>query len=187
MHTYISIETDHVNPNHRKSREYASPIKYQSMAAPAELLILSENDVRIALSRIETLEASRDAFLAVTPPTSDSANTNAAVVPTRTIIDVPRVGANDVSRTTPRDTLFKPAALASKTRSHVSSSTQEEERVTMSVGLKVVSVRPENAAKGMPTVPGYIFLVDAESGLARALIAATVRHDTSHESARVVH
>ena len=52
------------------------------MAAPAELLILSENDVRIALSRIETLEASRDAFLAVTPPTSDSANTNAAVVPT---------------------------------------------------------------------------------------------------------
>ena len=155
------------------------------MAAPAELLILSENDVRIALSRIETLEASRDAFLAVTP--SDSANTNAAVVPTRTIIDVPRVGANDVSRTTPRDTLFKPAALASKTRSHVSSSTQEEERVTMSVGLKVVSVRPENAAKGMPTVPGYIFLVDAESGLARALIAATVRHDTSHESARVVH
>ena len=174
-----------MNPNHRKSREYASPIKYQSMAAQAELLILSENDVRIALSRIETLEASRDAFLAVTP--SDSANTNAAVVPTRTIIDVPRVGANDVSRTTPRDTLFKPAALASKTRSHVSSSTQEEERVTMSVGLKVVSVRPENAAKGMPTVPGYIFLVDAESGLARALIAATVRHDTSHESARVVH
>ena len=142
--------------------------------AAAQLLILSENDVRVALSRIETLEASRDAFLAMTRNESD--NANVAVVPTRTIIDVPRVvvGA-DVSRA-PRDTLFKPAALASKTRTHVSSSTEEEEQVTMSVGLKVVSVRPENAAKGLPTVPGYIFLVDAESGLARALIAATVRH-----------
>lgn len=148
----------------------------------AQLLILSENDVRLALSRSATLLASRDAFLAMEPSASANAN---AVVPTRTIIDVPHVGA-DVDTSLPRDTLFKPAALGAKTRSRSSSSTEEDEHMTMSVGLKVVSVRPENAAQGLPTVPGYIFLVHAETGLARSLIAATVREDETRRTLSTV-
>jgi len=64
-------------------------------------------------------------------------------------------------------------------RIHISS--QEYEGTTLfkpakvdgSLGLKVVSVRPHNAQKNLPTVPGYIFLVDDETGSAVALMDAT--------------
>jgi len=41
------------------------------------------------------------------------------------------------------------------------------------LGLKVVSVRPGNADRGLPTVPATIVTFDAATGLPDALVAAT--------------
>lgn len=42
-----------------------------------------------------------------------------------------------------------------------------------SIGAKVVSIRPGNAAKKLPTVPGMVFLLDAETALPTALMGAS--------------
>ena len=120
------------------------------------MLVLSEDDVRKVLSRSETLLASHQAFLAI----GGGSEQERAVVPARTIIDVPCSPGTGAAG--PRDTLFKPAALG------------RGKNGAVSVGLKVVSVRPENASQKLPTVPGYIFLVNPDTGLAEALLAATV-------------
>jgi len=69
-----------------------------------------------------------------------------AIVPPRIAIPIPEQEGV---------TLFKPA------------------KVQSNLGLKVVSVRPHNAGKNLPTVPGYIFLVDEVTALAVALMDAT--------------
>jgi len=41
------------------------------------------------------------------------------------------------------------------------------------VGLKIVSVFPDNIKKGLPTIPATIVLLDEETGITKALIGAT--------------
>lgn len=41
------------------------------------------------------------------------------------------------------------------------------------MGLKIVSVRSDNPTKGLPTVPATVMLLEPETGLPRALMAAT--------------
>ena len=68
------------------------------------------------------------------------------VVPLRTVVE-----------TAQGDTLFMPAYLAQ----------------SRMLGVKVVSVRAGNRARGMPTVPALVALLDAETGLTVALMEGT--------------
>eukprot|EP00051_Salpingoeca_urceolata_P002637 m.51748 g.51748 ORF g.51748 m.51748 type:complete len:341 (+) comp12245_c1_seq2:311-1333(+) len=70
-----------------------------------------------------------------------------ATVPPRTVIPVtPHNGT----------TLFKPGHVPGEC-----------------VGLKIVSVRPNNAESGKPTVPAVVLLVDEETGMPQCMVAAT--------------
>ncbi|ORX92017.1 NAD(P)-binding protein [Basidiobolus meristosporus CBS 931.73] len=68
------------------------------------------------------------------------------ITPERTSIQVPNAGAS----------LFMPCWIEDA-----------------NVGIKLVSVRPENAKKGLSTVPATIILLDAETGATEALLQAT--------------
>jgi ornithine cyclodeaminase len=44
---------------------------------------------------------------------------------------------------------------------------------SLSIGIKVVSVRSSNMARGLPTVPAMVVLIDAETGMPQALLDGT--------------
>lgn len=73
--------------------------------------------------------------------------TGDATVPERVVLPVPAHSGS---------TLFKPAFVPGH-----------------GLGLKVVSVRPANAAAGLPTVPAVVLLVDEATGVPTATVAAT--------------
>jgi len=70
-----------------------------------------------------------------------------ANVPSRIILNMPNNLGN---------TLFKPAYMQS-----------------CALGLKIVSVRPNNTQKGLPTVPGFVILSDEDTGLPKVLMDGT--------------
>ena len=105
------------------------------------MLILKESDIKQSLSIQEALEVNKEAFIQQASET--------AIVPERIQISsskyISKLHSNINTKKKSRyegTTLFKPA------------------KVGGDLGLKVVSVRPHNASKNLPTVPGYIFLVD---------------------------
>lgn len=122
------------------------------------MLILSEKDVKQCLSMKDCLSANKTALISLA--------TGQADVPTR--IGLPYVGessvcsGNDDANKAAQDwTLFKPASYANP------------DKTTALMGMKVVSPRANNPSKGFPLVPATILTLDAESGQADALVAAT--------------
>jgi len=131
--------------------------------------VLSEADVASILDRNmhECIEASR---LALT-----SLSTGRAQVPTRIALPyLPHTaaatatddGASSQEGPRPEDasdwTLFKPASYMDETKTH-----------TELMGVKVVSVRSENASRGLSIVPATIMLLDATTGRVEAIVAGT--------------
>jgi ornithine cyclodeaminase len=144
------------------------------------MLVLGERDVRQALDPQTCLDVNRRALTALARKTG--------VVPTRLALPYP----NNPNRTTPADaddappsslapqdwTLIKPAAYyGESTGTEAGSKGQEgggdDPDQAMAMGLKVVSVRAGNPAKGLPLVPATVFLLDPESGIVVATVAGT--------------
>ena len=71
-----------------------------------------------------------------------------ADVPARAVLAIPPAGGH---------TLFKPAYVSP----------------TSALGLKVVSTRPDNAARGLPTVPATILMFSENTGLLTGLLQGT--------------
>lgn len=108
------------------------------------MLLLSESDVVRCLTMPLALQATAHAFYSITHGTCET--------PTRLILAVPEPGNKQPND---RFTLFKPCMTSS------------------ALGLKVVSVRPNNAASNKPTVPATIQLIDRTTGLIDCLMAGT--------------
>ena len=105
--------------------------------------ILNASDVRRSLSMADAIAVNQAAFLAL--------HRNTARVPSRIILPVPEHdGAS----------LFKPA-------------TTPAAGGATAMGLKVVSVRPANAQRGLPTVPATVMLFDHATGFPTALMDGT--------------
>jgi ornithine cyclodeaminase len=77
-----------------------------------------------------------------------SLDSTTTVIPTRLLLSTPE-----------GITLFKPAFV-------------NEDSLPPVLGCKIVSVRPQNAVAGLPTVPGNLVLLDAETGLTKCLMDA---------------
>ncbi|GAX13655.1 ornithine cyclodeaminase [Fistulifera solaris] len=108
------------------------------------MLILNEQQVQQCLHLRECLEVNREAFIALAQ--------GQATVPSR--IGLPYHSAS-TSGSTPDWTLFKPAATSDM------------------MGCKIVSVRRNNPAKGLPLVPATILHLDAETGSVDAVLDGT--------------
>ena len=107
------------------------------------MLILSDDDVRRALTMEEAITVNEQAFEALASGT--------AQCPPRQLLR----GSHGPS-------LFKPALLPGG-----------EAGDAEALGLKVVSVRPGNADRGLPTVPATMVTFDAVTGTPTALLSAT--------------
>ncbi|CAB9518878.1 Delta(1)-pyrroline-2-carboxylate reductase [Seminavis robusta] len=127
----------------------------------SKMLILSEKDVRRCLSMKDCLEINRKALMAVSTnnPVATTLAGGTATVPTRIGLPGPvtnQEGAEDW-------TLFKPAAFYASANSSNSL-----------MGMKIVSIRSQNPANhGLPLVPATIMVLDAETGIAKAVVAGT--------------
>jgi len=128
------------------------------------MLILNENHVRQCLNMKDCLATNREAFIALAK--------GHAVVPTR--LGLPYNGNNSngngnnnssaATGPSAQDwTLFKPAAA-------VMSSTQPDSHL---MGCKIVSIRNDNPASGLPLVPATILSVNARTGLVDGVLAGT--------------
>lgn len=132
------------------------------------MLILSESDVKKCLDLSTCLEANRQALIAIVA--------GDAIVPTRLALPYHRINkigdTNFVAQKDADDwTLFKPASLQRFAATNDADETTTTE--TLSMGMKVVSIRSGNAASGHPLVPATVLHIDSESGVVDAVIAAT--------------
>src|SRR5687768_2901957 len=109
-----------------------------------KLLVLDDEDVRKALPMQEAIN--------VTAKSSSSLSSGEAVVPLRTIMMTPPLGG----------TGFMPAYCPG-------GSNPED----AALGLKIVSIRPNNPKEGLPTIPAQVFLVDPKTGRPLVLMDAT--------------
>lgn len=107
------------------------------------MLILSDDDVRAAVSMDHAIDVNAAAFSAL--------EDGSAQCPERSIVSA--AGG---------PTLFKPSYIPPDSAESVEA-----------LGLKVVSVRAANAEAGLPTVPGTMLMFDAATGLPSAVLAAT--------------
>ena len=107
------------------------------------MLILTESQVRSCLPVALAIDASAHAFYTAAHGTSDT--------PSRLILTLPPVAPS----TTPTHSLFKPCLTPS------------------ALGIKLVSVRPNNAALSLPTVPASVLLIDREQGHVVACMGGT--------------
>ena len=98
----------------------------------------------------QAVELQRRAFLALSPGSK-------SVTPDRILLGVPEAGV----------TLFKPAYFQDEGGKPTANGDAGR-----ALGCKVVSVRAKNSKLGLPTVPGSIFLFDAETGYTKALMNA---------------
>jgi len=106
---------------------------------PVSLRVLTGDDVRQAVSMTDAIDSVRGAFIQL----SD----RSAVVPVRTVVQVPRPGAMAVM----------PAFLPD----------------SEALGTKVVTIFPGNLARGLKTIHAVMLVLDAETGRARALMDGT--------------
>ena len=98
------------------------------------MLLLTESQVQACLPTALAIDASSHAFYTAAHGTSNT--------PTRLILSLPPVAPS----TAATHTLFKPCLTPS------------------ALGVKLVSVRPHNAALSLPTVPASVLLIDRERG-----------------------
>ena len=136
------------------------------------MLILSEANVRQCLDMQECIDVNRQALIAIA--------TGDATVPTR-------LGLPYLQPTTTNDndgksddaaedwTLFKPASLQKQTRTidDTGKRTTDASKETVSMGMKVVSIRANNVHTGHPLVPATVLHIDPVTGIVDALVAAT--------------
>jgi ornithine cyclodeaminase len=124
------------------------------------MLFLSEKDVRQCLSMKDCLEANRTALISLA--------TGQARVPTRVGLQYtppssPSDSNDDTAAASADWTLFKPAALDNA----------DSDKSTKLMGLKLVSVRANNPAAGLPLVPATVLTLNAETGQVDAVLAST--------------
>lgn len=127
------------------------------------MLILSETDVRRCLDMRACLAANREALIAVA--------SGDALVPSRLALPYHRAAAvgvaaaavaSDTAMAAPAEdwSLFKPASL-------------QQQKETLKMGVKVVSIRATNPAHGYPLVPATVLHMDPVTGTVDAVLAAT--------------
>jgi len=126
------------------------------------MLLLSEKDVRKCLNMKDCLEVNRQALVSLA--------TGQARVPTRiglefNSLDSTADGGDGKGATD--WTLFKPAAFDEP------SAGPDGQPVTKLMGMKLASIRAQNPAAGLPTVPASILSLNPETGLVDAVVAAT--------------
>jgi ornithine cyclodeaminase len=131
------------------------------------MLVLSESDVRKCLDMSLCIDINRSALISIA--------TGDATVPSRLILPY-RAAAQDPAAvlaaaagtvTTAADcSLFKPASLQ-QTLSN------REEKSTVIMGVKVVSVRAMNPSGGHPLVPATILHMNPETGMVDAVLDGT--------------
>ena len=129
----------------------------------ATMRILTESDVKRCLPISVTIAANRKALSSLR-----ASEDGGAFVPTR--IGLPYSGkeSSSASTSTPADwSLFKPAAYYP---AQTGNSDNADETL---MGVKVVSPRANNSLINKPTCPATIMLLNAETGEASAVIAAT--------------
>lgn len=107
------------------------------------MLILTESQVEACLPIALAIDASAHAFYTAAHGTSNT--------PTRLILTLPPVPPSS----NPTHSLFKPCLTPS------------------ALGVKLVSVRPNNAALSLPTVPASVLLIDRERGNVVACMGGT--------------
>jgi alanine dehydrogenase len=112
------------------------------------LKLISEEDVKTFITVDRALQVNQLAFTAM--------HRDLAFVPKRLHVNA----AAPVTGTT----LFKPCRV---------SMSDAKDCTDVALGIKVVSVRPDNKTKGLPTVPATILLLDHLSGLPLALLEST--------------
>ncbi|MDO8955095.1 MAG: ornithine cyclodeaminase family protein [Gammaproteobacteria bacterium] len=104
-----------------------------------QIRILSQQDVRQAISMKEAIASMREAFAELAK--------GHAHAPLRSVI---KVNAEDAS-------LFMPGFLSGNKQ----------------LGVKIVSAFPSNKARQIPAIHGVVILIDAETGLPKALMDAS--------------
>ena len=118
--------------------------------AGQKMLILGERDVVKALDLKECLEINRQALITISEQSS--------YVPSRLGMTYPN-HPNEPSST--QDwTLIKPAAFYG-------------ENSDLAMGMKVISIRAQNPANGLPLTPATILLLDPKSGIVDSTVAGT--------------
>lgn len=112
------------------------------------MLILNEHQVQQCLHLGDCLEANQRAFIALAQ--------GHANVPSRIGLPYHRHNSNASEKSpTPDWTLFKPAATLDL------------------MGCKIVSIRSENPAQGLPLVPATILLLNSQTGIVEAVLDGT--------------
>jgi len=136
------------------------------------MLILSEAQVRECLDMGACLAATRAGLIAVAQGT--------AVVPPRLGLPYHAAPSSNNNNNNKKNadkkeaadfSLFKPAALESNTRTNDGEDTTTT--TTEQMGLKVVSIRRDNAAIGLPLVPATILHMEPATGVVDAVVAGT--------------
>jgi len=79
--------------------------------------------------------------------------------------------SSNINSVTQDWSLFKPAAFYPPPSSSPSTTTKSNDDVLM--GMKVISMRAQNASSGKPTCPATILLLDAKTGEITAVLGAT--------------
>lgn len=114
-------------------------------------LIISQKDIEEFFPIPEAIKINKEAFLALVPKKDENnQQVPQSTVPDRLFLEINKKNYSGM-------TLIKPAHIFNQT----------------ALGLKVVSVRPENAQKGLPTVPGFVVLVNEETGFLEGLLDGT--------------
>ena len=117
------------------------------------MLILGERDVVKALDFKECLEINRQALITISEQTS--------YVPSRLGLTYPNHPSQPSSTGEAQDwTLIKPAAYYG-------------ENNDLAMGMKVISIRTQNPANGLPLTPATILLLDPKSGIVESTVAGT--------------
>lgn len=121
----------------------ATPTAVGHPSSSPLLLVLNDSEVGRAISYREAIQATSEAFIQLSQ--------KQAQAPLRTNIPSENGGAN----------LFMPARLAGAGAA------------PGGLGIKIVAVRPDNAQRGLTTVPAVLLLLDQATGLPVALLQAT--------------
>lgn len=127
------------------------------------MFVLSETEVRQAMSLKDCLEVNRRALMSISDQT--------AFVPPRLGLPYPhnplkQPPSSETAASAKDWTLVKPAAFYGTGSSQSTSP-------SVSMGLKVVSVRAQNPAQGFPLVPATILVLNPKTGIVYATIAGT--------------